>query len=94
MGDMPYEDDRYGQCAEYNGNIAIYLKNMNGSLDQAVLAHEVFHAVDFVFDNKGLGFFSDGNNEHFAYYIQFLVEKVNEAFHLEKKFLERFNDNN
>ncbi|MFA6096718.1 MAG: hypothetical protein WC788_03780 [Candidatus Paceibacterota bacterium] len=55
-----------------NGQTVIRLK----SYSQSVLAHEIFHAVCFLFDRIGITFSSD-SDEAFAYAIEYLTREIN-----------------
>ena len=43
-----------------------------------ILAHEGFHAVDFVFERLGVELEPKGNNEHWSYYLGFVVLRTTE----------------
>lgn len=45
---------------------------------QGFLAHEIFHAVEFLFERIGLKHDSDISGEAWAYQIQYLTEKIYE----------------
>jgi hypothetical protein len=48
-------------------------------IDIATLAHEIFHAVYFVLDRKGVRLV-EGSDEAFAYYIGFIMRKCLEEW--------------
>lgn len=43
-----------------------------------IIAHEVFHAVTFIFDRIGITFDLDKCDEAYAYAIMYLAEKIHE----------------
>ena len=54
------------------GQTVIRLDNKN----QGIIAHEVFHAVHFIFDKIGIELCQE-SGESFAYLIQYLVSEIN-----------------
>lgn len=44
--------------------------------DQAIMAHEIFHAVCMLFDKIGINF-SEDSDEAYAYAIEYLTREVN-----------------
>lgn len=70
-------------------DIAIYIEHEDYSLPIPTLNHEVFHAVDFMFNTKGVDFDKTGTNEHWAYAISWLTEKVLDCAHHENKHVNK-----
>jgi hypothetical protein len=57
--------------------IWIYLpKKKHGGLDVECCAHECYHAADFIFQRTGMETSNNNSNEHMAYLIGFLVNKI------------------
>ena len=38
-----------------------------------IIAHEAFHAADYIFNELGVDFVTDGSNEHWAYLIGWIA---------------------
>ena len=64
--------DNYGICG-----IIISLQKFNYSPERiSALVHECLHAVDYVFSQARVFWYNDvdSNNEHFTYYLEYLVK--------------------
>lgn len=48
----------------------------NNPFHRGILAHEIFHAVEFLFETIGLRLKCDVSGEAFAYQIQYLTEHI------------------
>lgn len=68
----------YGRCQETkDGHIFIYFKDKKPI--PGVIAHECFHAVEFIMEAIGQTFgLGDNTNESFAYLLQYLVTECHE----------------
>lgn len=69
---------RLGRCTQdRSGNIFIRLRYFPDEYARrmATLAHEIFHAVEFIMSRIGITL-SDSSDEAFAYMISFITEEV------------------
>jgi len=73
-------------------DVAIYLEHDNYGLSIPTLNHEVFHAVDFMFNTKGVDFDKTGTNEHWAYAISWLTEKILDCAKYENDYANQLNN--
>jgi len=72
-----------------NSDIVLWFEHDNYGIPISTLNHEVFHAIDFMFGNKGVEFDSKGTNEHWAYAIGWLTEKILDCSKLEFDYTNR-----
>ena len=63
----------------------IYLPKIKGCIDVASTAHECFHVADFIFERAGMVIQEGTGNEHMAYLIGHLVNKVFDALDFDNK---------
>lgn len=67
-----------GACAHTkrfsNGGVCMWFMDPP---NHGLIAHEIFHAIDHVFDNIGIKL-SDESDEAYAYAIQYLTNKIYE----------------
>lgn len=69
-----------GKTVHMNGNIIIRIfGEIQNPKDYNTLVHELFHAMDFILDFRGLHLV-DGSDEAYAYMIGYLMEKTMEAY--------------
>lgn len=62
-----------------NGATILRIDNQKSKPDfHATIAHEVFHAVEFLFEKIGLKYNAEISGEAFAYQIQYLTESIYE----------------
>lgn len=62
-----------------------FIKNHDGSIPADILAHERYHAVDYFLEITGVDHVTNGSNEHCAYLIGYLVNKVLDALELDNE---------
>jgi hypothetical protein len=56
------------------GSVCIWIK---GTPTENTIAHEAFHAIDFILDKVGMTFSSD-SDEAYAYFLGFVVQKIHD----------------
>ena len=61
-----------------HGGSLIWFKNLS-KVTQGIVAHEAFHATMTFCDYLGINFDMTDNNEHVAYILQWIVNKVFET---------------
>lgn len=79
LNDKEREDlkrDGYGSCTQLeNGHLVIQLADQpNNPADIGVLAHEIFHAVEMLFQKIGLSL-CEHSGEAYAYAVQHLMKE-------------------
>lgn len=69
-----------GKTVHINGNVIVRIfGEIQKPKDYNTLVHELFHAMDFILDFRGLRLV-DGSDEAYAYTIGYLMEKTMEAY--------------
>jgi hypothetical protein len=69
-----------GKTVHMEGNVIIRIfGEIKTSKDYNTLVHELFHAMDFILDFRGLHLV-DGSDEAYAYMIGYLMEKTMDAY--------------
>lgn len=63
-------------CQTAYSGIALHFKNIR----PGIIAHEMFHCVEFVFEKIGI-IHCDETSETFAYYLDYLVEQVHKELY-------------
>lgn len=58
-----------------NGCVCIKFNNIN----EGTIAHEAFHAVDFIMDKIG-STLTDASSEQYAYLLQYIVTEINKNY--------------
>lgn len=85
-GDDLSECEGYTWWPHQDNTIWIYLaKQDNGCIDVSSCAHECFHTADFIFERAGMVYQEGTGNEHMAYLIGYLVNKVFDALDTDNK---------
>ena len=70
-----YDFSSGGACTVWENYAPNHVFMFLAERDLPTFAHELVHAVDFAFDSKGIS--PDvNNNEPYAYYLGFLMEKL------------------
>lgn len=69
--------------------ITLFLKSKDGGVSPNTVAHEAFHAADYVGEAIGLEFQVDGANEQYAYLIGWVVDRVFDCLRYENEWLSR-----
>lgn len=59
-----------------DGSINIYLERQGDAIDVSDCAHEAYHAADFIFDRCGIDYNPESGNEHMAYLVGWIVNKI------------------
>lgn len=69
-----------GKTVHMNGNVIVRIfGEINHPKDYNTLVHELFHAMDFILDFRGLRLV-DGSDEAYSYMLGYLMEKTMEAY--------------
>lgn len=73
---IPFKESTDGKCISFeNGVILVRIKKYpKYPYDFAVIAHEIFHAVEFTMERVGMTHSVNESSEAYAYMIQFLTE--------------------
>ena len=80
------KDSQNGGVLEHdNGEHTIFIRDCDG-ISYTTIAHEVFHAVDYMLSGKGADISVDGTNEHWAYMIEWLYGRVLDCWDAEYNF--------
>lgn len=74
-----------GSVFDNTNSIDIFIKKCDGMVNCAVVAHEATHAAFYIADRVGLDIDRAGNNEHFAYLVEWLVDKILDCLGYENK---------
>lgn len=62
------------------GQTVLYMPLIPSStVDFAVLQHEIFHCVDHIMQKVGINYEPEGENEAYAYLIQYVTQKIYDA---------------
>ena len=70
-------DSPLGFCGEREGKIIVFIREDEG-LSINTVAHEAYHLVDSVMDLCGVDY--GGSNEHVAYLVGWVAEKITECY--------------
>ena len=73
INDLSLEEDEEAKTF-FKGNCIIVISKTNNI---ALLVHELFHVVEYVFDYIGL-IHSVESSEAWAYYLSYLIKEINE----------------
>lgn len=65
--------------------LAMYIEKVDGRINVATTAHECFHIADMLLEIKGMEYKPESGNEHMAYLIGYLVDKVFDCLALDEK---------
>ena len=69
-----------GKTVHMEGNVIVRIyRDINRPKDYNTLVHELFHAMDFILDFRGLRLV-EGSDEAYSYLIGYLMEKTMEAY--------------
>lgn len=72
----------YGGAVRRIGNkFEVYLPHDDGSFVISDIAHEAFHAADFIAEYVGMEYKEGSGNEHVAYLIGFIVDFILDCGH-------------
>lgn len=77
--ELVHSETARGRCILFGGNrtlVRIY-KYPDKPVDYGYLQHEIFHAVEFIFDRIGMKLTTD-SDEAYAYLIAYLTTKIHE----------------
>lgn len=65
---------------------AMFIEKRGGSIDASTVAHECFHIADMILEVKGMQYKEESGNEHVAYLIGYLVDKVFDCLELDNQY--------
>lgn len=65
---------------------ALFVEKRNECLSVATVAHECYHIADLIMEKKGIQYHQGSGNEHVAYLIDYLVEKVFDCLELDNQY--------
>lgn len=74
INEFPLEEDEEAKTY-FKGN---YIMVISKTSDIALLVHEMFHVVEYVFNYIGL-IHSVESSEAWAYYLSYLIKEINEC---------------
>ena len=74
MGVKKKNKDFNGLTGCTGSEIIVYVPVVNKGLNVPTLCHECYHAVDFIMNIKGIEY--QGNNEHVAHLLGYLVNII------------------
>lgn len=83
--------DNFAGCViQRDGQMHIYLeKTACGGINVASCAHEAFHVADFIADRVGLVVSEGTGNEHMAYLIGWITNKIFDCLDFDNKMEEK-----
>jgi hypothetical protein len=80
----------YGGCVVQDGRtINIYLKKLGEGINVSDCSHEAYHAADFIADLTGMITHKDSGNEHIAYLVGWIVDKIFDCLELDNQWEDR-----
>lgn len=65
---------------------AIYVEKQGEAINIATLAHECYHIADMLLEAKGMEYKAGSGNEHIAYLVGYLVERVFDCLDLDNQY--------
>lgn len=78
--------DAGGLTSYRDGNLVIYINADAEGMKPSTLAHEAYHAIDFMFADRNADYNREGMNEHWAYAIGWLAEKIVDCHTAEMRY--------
>lgn len=77
IDDYIMENDALGTTFFRDESICIWVEDISPSaLHISVLAHECYHATNMALQWRGVAPAKDSDDEHYAYYLSYLIEKI------------------
>jgi hypothetical protein len=67
------------------GPLVYISKSEDGCVNFSTCAHEAYHVVDFIMDEKGIEYQRESGNEHVAYFIGWMVNRILDCLELDNK---------
>lgn len=70
-----YRFDGLAYRVDGTGPNEYYVLAIRDDTTPKIIAHEAFHVVNWLFNERGIEY-SNGNDEHAAYFLSWIVDKV------------------
>ncbi len=66
----------------------LYLEKRGDCLHVSTVAHESYHVADMIFEHCGVEYKYDSGNEHMAYLLDWIVNKIFDCLDIDNQFSE------